>query len=200
MIIVFSDSQKKDLAFLKDQSVEVLSEFCKLTMGYIRKGDEGSRKVFLGASKKLGVKVNVIEAAISALSFLFSEATKLNLKEQDFVDSVLIMAFPDSHNAVLKEVYLTNKAEIRSLLSDLSVDLPHYSNLEWRLDFQLSSRTSRNILNPIFLIELETLDKKKSHTEVLQADWVNLKHLCLELESALDTTKEVYARRVSRNL
>lgn len=80
------------------------------------------------------------------------------------------------------------------------MDLAHYSNLEWRLDFQLSSRTSRSLLNPIFLLELETVDKSKTHTETLQADWANLKHLTSELEAALDTIKEVYARRVSRNI
>lgn len=200
MIIVISEAHKKDLAFLKEQPVEVLAEFCKLTLGFLRKGDKGSRKVFVGASKKLGVSVKIIEAGINALAFLFSEATKLNLKEQDFVDSIDALAFPDTHNACLKEAYLGNKVEIRSLLHDISMDLPHYNNLEWRLDFQLSSRTSRSLLNPIFLLELETVDKSKTHTEILQADWANLKHLTTELEAALDTIKEVYARRVSRNI
>jgi len=200
MIIVFSEHHKKHLAFLKDQPIEVLTQFCNLILGYMRKGSEGSRKIFMGAAKKLGVSVEVIESALNALCFLFSEATKLNLKEQDFVDSVLVLAFPDGHNAYLKEVYLNNKVEIRNLLSDLSVELPHYKNLEWRLDIQLSSRTNRNLLNPIFLLQLETIDNTQSQTQVLQADWPNLKHLATELESALYTIKELYARRVSRNI
>ena len=45
------------------------------------------------------------------------------------------------------QLYLENSHEIRRLLGELSLDLPHYHNLEWRFDVQVS-RSSRDVPDP----------------------------------------------------
>uniref|UniRef100_A0A6B2LK08 COMM domain-containing protein n=1 Tax=Arcella intermedia TaxID=1963864 RepID=A0A6B2LK08_9EUKA len=200
MIVVLSEAHKKDLAFLGDVPVDFVGEFCRLMMDFLRKGVEG-RKLFVSAAKKLGVAVKVVECGIDALCYLFIEAAKLNLKEQDFVDSLLILAFSDEHNNTLKDTYVANKLEIRNLLTDMTMQIPHFSNLDWRFDMELSSRTCRNLLNPLFILQIETETAPlQKNTQTFQLDYANLKHLTSELEMALDTTKLVYARRVSRNI
>ncbi|PIO16129.1 hypothetical protein AB205_0034260 [Aquarana catesbeiana] len=60
------------------------------------------------------------------------------VSEIDFQDSVLVLGFPEELNKVLLQLYLDNRKEIRQILSELEPDLPHYHNLEWRLDVQVS--------------------------------------------------------------
>lgn len=40
----------------------------------------------------------------------------------------------------------------------------------------------------------------ETQTNILQADFINLKHLATELQNALDTANQVYFRRVGRNI
>lgn len=44
---------------------------------------------------------------------------------------------------MLCSLYLDNFARMRMLLTDLSFKLPHYNNIDWRLDVQLASRCLR---------------------------------------------------------
>jgi hypothetical protein len=54
------------------------------------------------------------------------------------------------------QLFVANCKEIRTHLSDLSLKLPRYANLDWRLDVQLSSRSLRQQFTPSLLLELET--------------------------------------------
>ena len=96
-------------------------------------------------------------------------------------------------------MYLQHRKEIRVLLAELSFSLPHYEDLNWRLDIQIASRTLRSQVNPIFLIELETLDPD-SKKQLLQTDYVNLKRLSTEIEAALREAKGGHCRRIMRNV
>jgi len=205
MIVVFSEQHKTDLALLSSQPVAVVNEFCKITLDFIRKGSSAQdKKKLAAAAKKLGIPQKSVESVISALCFLFIEACKLNLREKDFRDSLIPLEYPEEHNNCLKTEWLANKDEIRQLLLDMLVDLPHFVDLDWRLDIQLASRSSRNLLSPIFLIHLKTTvgfsDTQRENVISLQTDYSNLQHITTELETALETMKQVYATRVSRNV
>jgi len=39
-------------------------------------------------------------------------------------------------------------------------DLPHFVNLDWRLDIQVASRTIRSQVEPVFMLKLNTSDGK----------------------------------------
>lgn len=71
------------------------------------------------------------------------------ISEVDFQDSVLVLGFSEELNKVLLQLYLENRKEIRQILSELAPCLPHYQNLEWRLDVQVCFCLSLHILvNP----------------------------------------------------
>ena len=48
-----------------------------------------------------------------------------------------MLGFSEELNQLLLQLYLEHRKEIRSILSQLSPSLPHYHNLEWRLDVQV---------------------------------------------------------------
>lgn len=63
--------------------------------------------------------------------------THLQISELDFQDSVFVLGFSEELNKLLLQLYLDNRKEIRTILSELAPDLPSYHSLEWRLDVQV---------------------------------------------------------------
>ncbi len=63
---------------------------------------------------------------------------------------LLVISFP------LSQAYEANAKAFRSYLSQSSLQLPHYSSLDWRLDVEVGSRCIRNIAQPSYLLELKT--------------------------------------------
>lgn len=187
------------MSYLAQVTPDVLQQFCTIALEFIRKGAK-NRKIFVTAAKKLGVKSDVVENAVSGLCFLFTEAAKYLLSEIDFLDSLVVLGFPKEHNEILKRFYIENRTEIRRLLVNLTFELPHYADLDWRLDLQLSSRCMHEQLQPLYILKLDTIEGKERKVVYLQTDYTNLKHLCSELEAALDELKAPYVRRVERNL
>eukprot|EP01103_Thecamoeba_quadrilineata_P001327 TRINITY_DN1117_c0_g1_i1.p1 TRINITY_DN1117_c0_g1~~TRINITY_DN1117_c0_g1_i1.p1 ORF type:complete len:198 (+),score=36.93 TRINITY_DN1117_c0_g1_i1:33-626(+) len=196
MIISLDDRQKTDLGFLSEVSPELISEFAKFAIESLKKG--GNKKVFAGAARQLKVDVETIASAVEGLSFLFSECSKCFLSEADFLETITVLPFSPELSGQLKDLYIESRKEIRNILSDLTINMPQYQNLEWRLDVQIASRSLRNQTEPLFLLKLDLNNPDK--TQYLQTDFVNLKNLCNELESALQETKSTHCRRIMRNI
>ena len=82
----------------------------------------------------------------------------MQVNELDFQDSIMVLGFPEELNKELLALYMENCKEIRSILSAMSMDLPHYQNLEWRFDVQLASRSLQRQTQPIVTMRLHTKD------------------------------------------
>jgi len=198
MIIILDDKHKLDLQFVKDRPIEVVAEFIRISIEFLKKGSNA--KLYNGAAKSLGVEVKQIEAVVEGISQLFSEASKYMVSEADFKDTLLVLGFSPEQNQQLLDLYLENRTEIRSIQKQLSFDLPSFVNLDWRLDVQLASRSLRGQMNPVFLLKLDTISNNEPTTQMLQTDYANLKHMTEELESALKEMKSAYCRRILRNI
>ena len=84
------------------------------------------------------------------------EVIMLQVNEIDFQDSILVLGFPEELNKELLHLYLQHCKEIRAILSEMSMDMPHYHDLEWRFDVQLASRTLQRQAQPSILLRLHT--------------------------------------------
>jgi len=201
MIIILDDKHKGDLKFLNKLSPDIIAEFGKISVEFLRNG--ANKKLFSSAAQKLGVELEVIQRVVEGLSHLFSEASRYMLSEADFTDSLLVLGFPPELNELLKELYFENRKEVRSILYELFPHLEHYSNLSWRLDVQLASRTQRGpVTEPVFQLKLDTIpggsDEIKSI--FLESDPASLKHVLGELETALAEIRTNNSRRILRNI
>ena len=85
-------------------------------------------------------------------------------------------------------------------MGELSFDVPHYVDLQWRLDVLLASRSLRNQVKPVFLLQLDTKDGDRITSQFLEADPTDLRHITAELEVALAEMKAANVRRVLRNV
>jgi len=119
----------------------------------------------------------------------------------DFDASLAVLAFPENVHATLKELYLAHRKEIRTIQYQLFPHLEHYANLDWRLDIQLGSRTLRGpVVEPVFVLKLDSVKGTEPHTQYLEADAPSLRHITSELETALNEVRTSDARRVFRNV
>ncbi|XP_070539382.1 COMM domain-containing protein 2-like [Ptychodera flava] len=198
MLLLLEDEHKEHLSFLTDVDVDVVKEFCKIAMEFIRKGS--NPKVYQSAAQKLEVKTEIVQNGVEGLMYLLTECAKLMISEIDFQDSIMTLGFNEDLKQALLQFYLENRKEIYEVLSKMSMDLPHYHNLEWRLDIQLASRSLRHQIHPLITMKLHTEDSGEEHVKVLQTDPVNLIHLTRTLEGALAEMKSTHCRRIVRNI
>lgn len=197
MLLVFDDKHKADLEFLKTTNVSIITEFCKIAVNFIKSG--ANKKLFAGAAQALDVDVETVEHCVEGLAHLFTESAKTRITEIDFLDSLMLLSFPQELTEKLKEFYFGNHVEIRRVIAELSFSIPHYQSLEWRLDIQVGSRTEHRQMKSVYTLQLETMSAEPE-VETLQADYSNLKHLCTELELALREAQAAQTRRIMRNI
>jgi hypothetical protein len=138
---------------------------------------------------------------VAVLAFLFSEASKLRSSESDFKDSLVSFALSERTNALLFQAFSSANARIRELLETVSVQTPHYQNLEYRVDVELASRSLMGQHSPVWLMKLTTLDSDGvANSQMLQTDATNLSRLYEELSMAFGEERAGYVRRVARNI
>ncbi|XP_065063471.1 COMM domain-containing protein 2-like [Rhopilema esculentum] len=198
MLVVLGDQQKADLQLLGDFDENVAREFCKIAVGFIRNGV--NPKMYQTAASKLEIAVENVKRCVEGLMFLMTETSKSYVNELDFQDSLMMVGFSEELTSTLLRLYMEHRDEIRSVLQKLSLDLPHYDNLEWRLDVQVASRSMRSQTAPNILLKFTIKDGEKKDVKLLQTDPVNLIHLTEVLEQALAEMKTGHARRVTRNI
>ena len=104
MLIFFTDQHKQDLAVLTGVAPELWDQFLNLSLEFIRDGSNA--KVFVSAAQKLEMTVESIRNGVEALSHLFIEAAKAIISEIDFLDSLLLLAFPQTLTQALWKVTL----------------------------------------------------------------------------------------------
>lgn len=138
---------------------------------------------------------------VAVIAFLFSEASKLRSSESDFKDSLVSFALSERTNALLFQAFSSANARIRELLETVSVQTPHYQNLEYRVDVELASRSLLGQHTPVWLMKLTTVDSDGvASSKMLQTDATNLSRLYDELSMAFGEERAGYVRRVNRNI
>uniref|UniRef100_A0A2K6U3Q8 COMM domain-containing protein n=1 Tax=Saimiri boliviensis boliviensis TaxID=39432 RepID=A0A2K6U3Q8_SAIBB len=184
MLLELSEEHKEHLAFLPQEDSAVVAEFGRTAVEFLRCCT--NPKIYEGAARKLNVSSDTVQHGVEGLTYLLTERSKLKTSELDFQDSVFL--------------YLDNRKEIRTILSESAPSLPSYHNLEWRLDEQLASRSLRQQIKPAVAIKLYLNQNGDHDTKVLRTDPATLLHLVQQLEQALEEMKTNHYRRVVRNI
>ena len=198
MLLVLNDDQKEHLTLLTDVDVEIAREFSRIAVDFIKNGT--NTKKYQIAAQKLNLDVKRIRQSIEAIMHILTECSKLQINEIDFQDSIITLGLPDELNECLLQFYLDNQDEIRSVLIDMSLVLPHFENLEWRFDVQLASRMLSYQTTPQVMLKFHINNGIDKDVRVLQTDPVNLVHMTKVLEEALSEMKTAHCRRIARNI
>lgn len=206
MLLVLSENHKEHLSFLSAVEPAVVAEFGRISLDFLRKGT--SPKIYEAAARKLAVPVEDVQHGVEGLMFLILESCKHMLSEVDFLDSVLVLSFREELNNTLLQLYLQQRAHVRSVLGQLSLKLPVYHSLEWRLDVHMASRSLRQQLCPVLTLCLSLSSGGlvggssggDAIRRLLQTRPGTLLHLISALEDALAALKNSHTRRILRNI
>ncbi|XP_060518826.1 COMM domain-containing protein 2-like isoform X2 [Cylas formicarius] len=201
MLLSLSNEHKEHLQLLINQPERVILDFCKLAGEFLQNGI--NQKKYLTAAQKLDVGIDTIQNCIFGIINLLLLGCKNELSEQDFRDSILSLGFTEEIQAVLSKFYQAKQHEIKEL-SRYKINEPHYHDLQWRFEVQLSSRCLRNQITPLITMDLilktQSDDSQQITHNLLQTDPTNLVHLCNELENALVESKSLHSRKIQRAL
>jgi len=154
MAFVLSRQQKQDISFLQNLETAVAREVMKAVINFLGEGE--NKKIYDNLKKTVNLETSEIEKGLKSLAFLFIEASKLKLNEIDFYQVILGLNFPEETNKLLKRVYNNTREGIRDKQSKLSYNLPHFVDLNWRFDIQISNRSSRDLIEPLFFTKFES--------------------------------------------
>jgi hypothetical protein len=215
-----------DCEMLVGLSEAVLADFAQLAVNNVRKGAV-NKKIYSRAAAAIGETDARVIAAITGLSHIFLESSKRNFEEQDFKSSIQDLGFSEAQKQMLAEYYLSRRQEVRNCLTDLQTRLPHYHNLDWRLDVQIATRCLRQQAAPSFMMQLTTQSHSPTvgssqgaggagggdaataaapttsivtATQVteLQSDFKNLQNMCVEVRKALKAAQTPHSTRILR--
>ncbi|PNF36213.1 COMM domain-containing protein 2 [Cryptotermes secundus] len=202
MLLSLKDDHKQHISLLISQPTNVLQDFCRLALDYLRKGP--TPKLYQTAAQKLDVQPEIIRNAVEGLVNLLVESCRHQLSDIDFHDTVLTLGFSEEHQETLESFYRGKKQEIYDVLSQLTLDQPHYHDLEWR--FEVASRALQHQVTPLITMNLalETKtglasDSTTTKNIVLQTDPTNLVHITQVLEEALQESRSQHSRRIQRS-
>lgn len=148
-------------------------------------------------------KMNVIEKTIKTqIKMNLNNKLTIQLKEKEINESLELVGIKQELIKIINTSITDNQEQIKSYLRNLRMEVPSYSNLEWRVDIKLSTTTDRKIIEPEinFKLNLVKGDNKQEEAHILLTDVVNLVHLTNGLEEALNEIKTNYCRRVFRNI
>ncbi|KAM8804826.1 COMD2 protein, partial [Eudromia elegans] len=197
MLLVLSEEQRAHLGCLRGLGAAGTGELGRLALELMR---GGAPRALEAAARSLDVGTEALQRGLDGISYLLAESSRLMVSETDFQDSVHVLGFSDELNKLLLQLYLDNRKEIRSILSELAPRLPSYHNLEWRLDVQLASRSLRQQIKPFVTLKLHLSENGDQTAQVLQTDPSTLLHLIRQLEQALGEMKSNHCRRIARNM
>ncbi|XP_012580216.1 PREDICTED: COMM domain-containing protein 2 isoform X2 [Condylura cristata] len=181
MLLDLSEEHKEHLAFLPQVDCAVVAEFGRIAVEFLRRGS--NPKIYEGAARKLNVSSDTVQHGVEGLTYLLTESSKLMISELDFQDSVFVLGFSEELNKLLLQLYLDNRKEIRTILSEL-----------------LASRSLRQQIKPSVTIKLHLHQNDDHSTRVLKTDPATLLHLVQQLEQALEEMKTNHCRRVVRSI
>ncbi|XP_012278717.1 COMM domain-containing protein 2-like isoform X1 [Orussus abietinus] len=201
MLLTLATEHKKCLLLLAEYSHQVLQDFCKLVLDYVRKGP--SFKLYSVAAHKLEVTPEDIRDRVESLVYLLAECCKYKLTDKDFTELVASLGFTDEKEAVLSKSYTVLKKELLNALSASSLKLQRYHNLEWRFEVEVAKRSCLDQATPLITLDLALKnieDSDKVEHVLLQTDPNNLLHLAQELEGAMQVCRGHRIRRYIRTM
>ncbi|KAJ8920910.1 hypothetical protein NQ315_015703 [Exocentrus adspersus] len=201
MLISLRSDHKEHLQLLTTQPLQVVVDFCKLALDFLQNGPNLKR--YTTAAQKLEVDVDVVQNCVFGLINLLILSCKHKLSEADFRDSVLTLGFSQEHQAVLSKFYESKQNDIHRI-NHICINEPHYEDLKWRFEVQVSSRSLLQQVTPLIAMELVLKTQSDNGTEkesiLLQTDPNNLLHIANELEHALSESRSRHSRKIQRAL
>ncbi|POM77649.1 COMM domain containing protein 2 [Phytophthora palmivora] len=185
-------------------SAENFGAVCKLAVRLFGSDKQSKRRLTRTASAS-GWETEQMERAVLAIAKVLMDGAKAEMSERAFRLVLKGMTLSDEHVEVLAQIYEAHSKSIRECVSrETGTSVPHYRNLEWRIDLELGTRFHRNKPKPIVTLRLDTATQTSSFTvpqvasTCFRVDYDGLKVIQRQLETALKEVDSVHCSRIQR--
>jgi len=168
MLLSLDETVKEHLNILNSFNETVVSEFCKIAINFLNKGGKVGEKSLQSAATKLGLETKQIKNAVEALAHVLVLCAGGELDSADVVDSFLTAGLDAEVAQAVEKCFAENRTFLRDAVveaaaeSGPSGDIPHYKDLEWRIQVEIGSRALRNQFVPKVLCKLKTTTSRRS--------------------------------------
>lgn len=196
MLLVLSEEQREHLSLLKQFKPEIAREICKTAFEFIKNGI--SVKKYQTAAQKLDTESEIIKKSVESLMSVVTECSKFSLSAEDFQRSIDVLNFSNELVEDLSTMYGEGWEQLRRIMKNMSLVVPHYKDLEWRFDVKVSSRMKKYQTTPEILLRFHFFHGETEISNTFQTDIVSLVNLTKELEIALIDAKTSHSRKVDR--
>ncbi|KAE9008810.1 hypothetical protein PR001_g15978 [Phytophthora rubi] len=185
-------------------SDENFAAVCKLAVRLFGSEKQSKRRLTRTASAS-GWEAEQVEQAVLAIAKILMDGAKDELSERAFRLVLKGMTLPEQHVEVLAQIHEAHAKDIRECVSrETRTSVPHYRNLEWRIDLELGTRFHRNTPKPIVTLRLDTATQPSSssvpqvQSTCVRVDYDGLKLMQRQLETALKEADSVHCSRIQR--
>jgi hypothetical protein len=197
----FSSSLVEDVTPFARMGAEGFTGVLALLQTQIGSESAPSSSLMGKLGKQLGLEggADAAATAFNALVFVVMELVGNKASVDDVEASLGDLKMSQENKAALVGLYQAEFDTFRAAMLDKTLRLPHYHNVDWRLDVVVASRSLQQQAEPSFLIELETRDNDDAavfHT--LTADYGAIANVCDELQAALEESRSKHAKRLLR--
>lgn len=186
----------EDVTLLEKLKPDQVTQFSELALTFLQTG--ANKKMYKSAAKHIGASVEEVGRCIMGMSKLF-----INGMRRRIISRIAFSGFMEKVGTAevaiepMAAFYAKNRDAIQRCVGQLSIQLPSFQKLDWRLDVEVSRRMAHNVFQPNFMFKLDTIDNEPK-SQYMQVDMKTVKFLRSQLKAALQESSSVHQKRVAK--
>ena len=162
----------EDVALLDKLEPDQVTQFSELAVSFLQTG--ANKKMYKSAAKHIGASIDEVGRCIMGMSKLFINGIRRRIfSRAAFTAFMEKVGAAEAAAAPMAAFYSKNREAVQRCVAQLSLQLPRYQNLDWRLDVEVSRRMAHNVFQPNFMFKLDTVDveQRSQYMQVLLASF-----------------------------
>ena len=149
-----------DVAILDKLQADQVAQFSELALTFLQTG--ANKKMYKSAAKHIGASIEEVGRCILGISKLLMNGVRRKLTSRmSFTAFVEKVGVAEGAAEAMAAFYVQNREAIHQCVGQLSMQLPRYQNLDWRLDVEVSRRMAYHVFQPYFMFKLDTVDHEQ---------------------------------------
>jgi len=186
----------RDVSIMTRLTTDQTRAFASTAVAFLLSEDKGTPLRALAATVKS--RPEQIQKTVSGLANILLESAKARLSLASFRRAIHTLSLNTEQSAVLHEVLEQHSQDICHSAEMTGMPIPHYSHIDWRLEVEIASRTSRNSAAPKFSLRLDLDEPGQSQAIPMECSQSTLLHVQKQLEAALSEESSVHSKRFQR--
>jgi hypothetical protein len=161
----------EDIAIVDKLQPDQVTQFSELALKFLQTG--ANPKMYKSAAKHIGASVEEVGRCIMGISKLLINAVRRRLVSKvSFAAFAQRIGVPEPAVEPMAAFFVQNREAVVQCVGELSMQLPRYQNLDWRLDVEVSRRMAHDVYEPNFMFKLDTIDTEEQSQYMQVRFWV----------------------------